>query len=180
MPKGIPRSTPSCSVEGCDRPQHARGFCFRDYARVRANGTPFLLTAEERFWAKVDQHDPDGCWPWIGSLSTEGYGKYGAGGQGAHRRAWMLAYGPIPQGMSVLHHCDNRPCCKPTDLFLGTQADNMADMLAKGRSHEQRKTHCPQGHFYDEANTIWYRGWRRCRACKRQRDRRRSWRREGM
>jgi len=53
--------------------------------------------------------------------------------QKAHRVAWELHYGPIPQNMQVLHRCDNPPCCNPDHLFLGTQADNVADMIAKKR-----------------------------------------------
>lgn len=50
-----------------------------------------------------------------------------------HQVAWILTNGPIPPGMGVLHRCDNQPCCNPSHLFIGTQADNVADMVAKGR-----------------------------------------------
>ena len=117
----------------------------------------------------------DSCWEWTGAQFANGYGAFQVNGKTvrAHRFAWELAHGPIPEGIRVLHHCDNRLCCRPDHLFLGTDADNAADKIAKGRDRRParppRKTHCPQGHSYDEANTAWYRDWYYCRTCKRAR-----------
>jgi len=119
-----------------------------------------------------------GCIEWTGP-KKRGYGLIGVDKKtvNTHRLAWELANGPIPDGLHVLHHCDNPPCCqtKPTPgypdghLFLGTPAQNAADMIAKGRNHQQKKTHCPQGHPYDEANTyIAPNGGRHCRICGRE------------
>jgi len=116
---------------------------------------------------------PNGCLRWTGCTTKDGYGQIRSGAKttGTHRLAWTLKHGPIPPGMSVLHHCDNPPCCEAegTDhLFLGTQFDNMADMVAKGRqvNWEVAKTHCPANHEYAPENTyVDSQGARHCKAC---------------
>jgi len=92
-----------------------------------------------RFWSKVQRGE--GCWLWTASLDAYGYGQFGLNGtmMKAHRVAWELTYGPIPEGMQVLHNCqggDNRACVR--HLWLGTNDDNMADMVAKGRARSPR------------------------------------------
>lgn len=93
-----------------------------------------------RFWEKVQRSD--GCWLWTGSLMTRGYGQVFWNGRpdGAHRVAWMLTRGEIPDGLYVLHRCDNRPCVRPDHLFLGTHEINMKDAVTKGRFHTPRPT----------------------------------------
>lgn len=90
-------------------------------------------TDVERFWKNVKK--TDGCWKWLGAKPSSRYGGmlFGKKHLLAHRISWTLHFGEIPNGMLVCHHCDNGLCVRPDHLFLGTQADNMRDMISKGR-----------------------------------------------
>lgn len=93
-----------------------------------------------------------------------------------HKLSYVIHKGPIPEGLFVLHECDNRRCWNPDHLWLGTISDNKQDEIAKGRNFEKNRSHCPSGHAYSGDN-LWVdsRGFRHCRECKRERDRR-KWR----
>lgn len=115
------------------------------------------LSLSERFWAKVDKRGPYECWRWLGGQTGPGYRQgrgYGQIGIGrawegkakAHRLSWELHYGAIPDGLWVLHRCDNPPCVNPRHLFLGTRLDNFADQARKGRHWSKVSPEkCPRG-----------------------------------
>jgi len=122
-------------------------YCSIKCARIR-QGKDRLLSLDQdiaRFWSRVDKTPglgPKGeCWEWRGQLSTHGYGQAPFQGRrvAAHRLAYELVKGPLPDGLCACHSCDNPPCCNPECLFPGSVAQNNADMAAKGRSNRGEK-----------------------------------------
>lgn len=132
-----------------------------------------------RFWAKVRMPSSiGGCAEWVGAGAKAGRGRFNVDGRLwlAHRIAWAWCHGRVPGDMQVLHRCDNSLCVAPYHLFIGTNFDNVRDMVAKGRLGGSAgalayRTHCKRGHEFTEANTyvIPTTGSRVCRECDRLR-----------
>lgn len=134
---------------------------------AKRTAPPFDLDyLRPRFWGKVEIGEEGECWPWKQSCNSVGYGQTwdGITVRPAHRVAWELTHGRIPGKLTVDHICHNRPCCNPHHLRLLENVENARD------NGFARRTHCPQGHPYDEMNTYTDpKGHRRCRTCAKAR-----------
>lgn len=130
----------------------------------------------DRFWSKVDRR-PDGCWEWTAYRNRFGYGRFGMDGEVvlAHRVAYEMLVGPIPDGLSLDHLCRNRGCVRPDHLEPVTAAENVLRGTGwAGRN--ARKTHCPRSHPLAGDNLMRNRHSQRlCRECARERNHAAYW-----
>lgn len=102
---------------------------------IQGHNNPHYNSVVDYFWSRVTPGMPDECWLWQGFRNPQGYGQfnYHKKAYRVPRLCWEIHFGAIPEGLWVLHRCDNPPCCNPNHLFLGTPTDNAQDMIQKGR-----------------------------------------------
>lgn len=118
-----------------------------------------------------------GCWIWMGTTTQKGYGRLMINYKTirAHRLAYEVFKGPIPENILVCHQCDIPTCINPNHLFLGTSNDNIQDIIIKRRWFNSNKIHCKRGHNIMDENNIYRRPnnpiWRFCKQCRRERTR---------
>jgi hypothetical protein len=129
----------------------AKQWELRRFCNHKCQGDFYREDPRERFKRFFDRGDPDTCWEWKGGRHSKGYGQFGNPTDKAHRVAWEFYRGPIPDGIHVLHACDNPPCVNPNHLFLGTNLDNVKDKMAKGRGHTVRGTDAGTNILSEEA-----------------------------
>lgn len=168
----------TCSVDGCVKPHKAHGWCHTHYMRWRRSGAtdvPPAPTSEDRFWSKVDKDGPNGCWVWTAARCRDGYGVFSPRHSGqlkAHRFAYELLIGPIPDGLVIDHLCRNTACVNPAHLEPVTPKTNVLRGVSAA-AQAKRRTHCIRGHEYTPENTSIYNGGngrvgRRCLTCRRE------------
>lgn len=135
--------------------------------------------APVRFWSKVNKDGPDTglvegrCWVWTTRLNDSGYATFTDDGLQfrAHRFAYEMTLGPIPEGMQLDHLCRTRHCVRPSHLEPVTHAENMKRSVAGRRVWRSERTHCNHGHEFSPENTGMKGGYRYCKVCVRERER---------
>lgn len=182
---GIGEASPECSVEGCESPSRARGWCPKHWKRWKAHGDPTYLKVashvrggsnEERFWPKVE---PTGfCWIWKGSLGRHGHGYFNLGadenrrGVAAHKFAYETLVGIVPDGLELDHLCRNPPCVNPDHLEPVTHAENLRRGFAPSNVINRRQV-CGEGHDISKPEQVYVTksGRRTCKKCTARRQR---------
>lgn len=142
----MPRKPRTCLIPGCGSSYYARGLCRIHYQQARRGKSSYPLPSEqapvaERLKRYLGDLDSRGCVPWTGAKTRRGYGKLRVGERTvpAYRLVWELHHGKkISKGRQVNHHCDNPACCNVEHLYIGSQIDNMRDMMTRGRGRQAR------------------------------------------
>lgn len=180
----IERAVRKCATANCGRGgKLTRGMCSRCYRywidHTPKDQRPVAPRFSRTFWDFVQKGHERDCWVWTGATIKKGYGAWS--GEGirslAHRHSWSIVNGPIPDGMWVLHHCDNPPCVNPNHLYLGTVIENVQDMIARNRNHvPARKEYCKNGHLKRGPNlrVVGKKKQVICRTCDNKRSRERQ------
>lgn len=159
-------------IDGTSLPSPCLGVA-TDHDRLMGKRVYPHVPVEDRFWPKVDRSaGEDACWPWKASYGSAGYGQFSPdtshrrGPKGAHRVAYELTVGPVPEGLELDHLCRNRACCNPAHLEPVTHRENVARSPVALSAINARKTHCKRGHSLSEDNVYRVkRGWRQCKTC---------------
>lgn len=182
----------TCEIEGCEKPTRRPGgsLCSMHYIRKWRHGDPNIVLKPhgsvdpaDRFWSKVDKRGETECWPWLGVITTDGYGQFAANRKRyrAHRYAYELVVGPIPEGYHIDHvrarGCTRTDCVNPAHLEAVTPLENLMRSDAPSAVNA-RKVRCKNGHEFEPAKidprtgrpVRWcrtcYNAWARARAAE--------------
>lgn len=169
----------TCLVDTCDKPSKTRGMCGMHAERVRVHGTtdrPSLASAPlaDRFWAKARRSSDDDCWNWTAMVAGGGYGQFSVNGKKvpAHRVAYQLEVGAVPDGLVLDHLCRNRLCVNPRHLEPVSNRENILRGEGLAAVHAA-KEQCVRGHEFDRTIIQYGRERRICTTCVRERGRKR-------
>lgn len=165
-----------CQVDGCLEPYRCSGYCGFHYARWLRGAPldvpayhPRRMSAEERFWQKVEKTET--CWLWTAGKNDRGYGHFWRGDRDvpAHQFSYELAYGPIAEGLEIDHLCRVHGCVRPDHLEAVTHRVNI--QRGEAGAHNRARQTCKYGHPFDAPRKVGERVYRGCRECNNRRSR---------